>query len=180
MIRHQTGMPYGGGCDDHNLEAQIETLIQAAIPQRNDPLTSNSTVIDSTLFYTRLLLLHISSAGNMELKDLKCSQKTTSSVKAQDDTGNGCGIEIPGDTVAYQGKKINLVMKKHKKRSLDTKCGEGGQLLVCEAVTGPLLVPESCIGMTTNIYPKHTSGVDPCHNKYIDETNDIVQCRAPF
>ncbi|KAL5080086.1 hypothetical protein RYX36_008507 [Vicia faba] len=71
-------------------------------------------------------------------------------------------------------------MKKHKKRSLDTKCSEGGQLLACEVVTGPLLVPESCIGMTTNIYPKHTSGVDPCHNKYIDETNDIVQCKAPF
>ncbi|CAI8602166.1 unnamed protein product [Vicia faba] len=111
---------------------------------------------------------------DLQIKDLKCSQQTASSVKAQDDTGHGCGIEIPGDTVAYQGKKINLVMKKHKKRSLDTKCSEGGQLLVCEAVTGPLLVPESCIGMTTNIYPKHTSGVDPCHNKYIDETNDTV------
>ncbi|XP_058765698.1 uncharacterized protein LOC131639213 isoform X2 [Vicia villosa] len=110
---------------------------------------------------------------DLQLKDLNCSQQTASSVKAQDDTDNGCGIEIPGDTVAYQGEKINLVMKKHKKRSLDTKCSEGGQLLVCEAVTGPLLVPESCIGMTTNIYPQHTSGVDPCH-KFIDETNDTV------
>ncbi|CAL5207708.1 unnamed protein product [Lathyrus oleraceus] len=111
---------------------------------------------------------------DLQLKDLNCSQQTASSVKAQDDTGNGCGIEIPGDTVVYPGEKINLVMKKHKKRSLDTKCSEGGRLPVCEAVTGPLLVPESCIGMTTNIYPQHTSGVDPSHNKYIDETNYTV------
>ncbi|KAL5080085.1 hypothetical protein RYX36_008506 [Vicia faba] len=38
---------------------------------------------------------------NLQLKDLKCSQHTASSVKAQDDTGHGCGIEIPGDTVVY-------------------------------------------------------------------------------
>ncbi|CAK8571239.1 unnamed protein product [Lathyrus sativus] len=76
--------------------------------------------------------------SDLQLKDLNCSQQTASGVKAQDGTGNGCGVEIPGETVAYQGEKINLVMKKHKKRSLDIKCSKGGQLLVCEAVTVPL------------------------------------------
>lgn len=111
---------------------------------------------------------------DLQLKGLNCAQQTANSVQAQADTGNGCGMEIPGDTVSYQGEKINLVMKKHKKRSLDAKCSEGGRLPVCEVVTGPVLVPKNCIGMMANIYPPHTSGVDPCHNKYIDETNYTV------
>ncbi|KAL5079764.1 hypothetical protein RYX36_008185 [Vicia faba] len=36
---------------------------------------------------------------DLQLKDLKCSQQTASSVKAQDNIVHGCGIEIPVNTV---------------------------------------------------------------------------------
>lgn len=109
------------------------------------------------------------------------SQQTIGSDKAQDDTGNDCGLEISGDTIAYQGENINLVMKKHEEQNLDMRCNKGGQLLVCEATTVSLPVPENCLGLTTNIYPNtsmdetnETSGVEPCHNTSMDETNDTV------
>ncbi|CAI8615399.1 unnamed protein product [Vicia faba] len=46
-------------------EYEPETPIQAATPQCNDPLASDSAVIDSTPFYTRLLLLHISAISDL-------------------------------------------------------------------------------------------------------------------
>ncbi|XP_004516067.1 uncharacterized protein [Cicer arietinum] len=112
--------------------------------------------------------------ADLQLEDSNGYQQTVSSDKAQDGTGNIYGIEISGDTVAYQGENVNLLLKKHNKKSFDTNCNEGGQALVCEATTVPLLAPESCIGMKTNIYPPHTSGVEPCQNKFMDETNDTV------
>lgn len=106
---------------------------------------------------------------DLHLKGSNGSEKTVSSDKSQDD-----GIQISGDTSVYQCENLNLVMKRRKKVSHDKKCNKGSQLLVSEATSVPLLVPESCIGMQTNIYPRHTSGVEPCRNKLIDEANDTV------
>lgn len=111
---------------------------------------------------------------DLHLKGSNGSQKTVSRDKSQDDAGNDCGMQISGDTAVYQCENLNLVMKRRKKESLDNKCNKGSQLLVSEATSVPLLVPESCIGMQTNIYPRHTSGVEPCRNKLIDEANDTV------
>lgn len=99
---------------------------------------------------------------DLHLKGSNLSQKTVSSDKSQDDTS------------VYQCENLNLVIKRRKKDSHDKKFNKGSQLLVSEATSVPLLVPESCIGMLTNIYPRHPSGVEPCRNKLIDEANDTV------
>ncbi|KAK7278890.1 hypothetical protein RJT34_23929 [Clitoria ternatea] len=117
---------------------------------------------------------------DLQFKTPNGFQQTMATAKAPDGTGNSCRVEITGDLIFHQGEEINLSTKKHEEKNLGMKCNEGDQLLVCDAITVPPVVPERCLNMTTTFMRLNTSGTEPCENTCMHETTDTVHHVEPI